>query len=105
MVNGLIQQEDQVAAGMKVAPGVVLILPVAVLVLQAEATVEMTVVMTTIAAETDAVIVVAPVSRAGLAEMVEEAAMMVARMARRPLTPVVVGPGVSPEDGINPKTK
>jgi hypothetical protein len=104
MVNGLSQQEDQVAAGLKVAPGVVIILPVAVLVLQAEATVEVTV-MTTIAAETDAVIVVAPVSRAGLAEMVEEAAMMVARMARRPLTPVVMGPGICQEDGINPKTK
>ncbi len=104
MVNGISQQEDQVAAGLKVAPGVVLTLPVAVLVLQAEATVEVTV-TTTIADTTDTVIVVAPVRRESLAEVVEETTVTVARMARRPPKPVVVGPGTSPEDGISHKTK
>ena len=105
MVDGSSQREDQEAAGLEVAPGVVLTLPVAALVPQAEAAMEVTVTTTMIAAMTEAVVVVAPVRRVGLEEMVEETAVTVARMARRPPKPVVVGPGTSPEDGTNPKTR
>ena len=105
MVDGFSQREDQEAAGLEVAPGVVLTLPVAALVPQAEAAMEVTVTTTMIAAMTEAVVVVAPVRRVGLEEMVEETAVTVALMARRPPKPIVAGPGFSPEDGINPKTK
>ena len=103
MVDGFSQREDQEAAGLEGAPGVVLTLPVAALVPQAEAAMEVTVTTTTIVAMTEAVVVVAPVRRAGLVGMVEETTVTVARMARRPPKPLVVGPGISPEDGINPR--
>ena len=106
MANGSITaNEGQVAAGTEVAPGIVHILTVEALVPQAEATMEVTVTTTIADTPQGTVVVVAPVRRGSLAEVVEETTVTVARMARRPLTPVVVGPGISPEDGVNPKTK
>ena len=52
MVDGSSQREDQEAAGLEVAPGVVLTLTVAALVPQAEAAMEVTVTTTMIAAMT-----------------------------------------------------
>ena len=75
MADGISQREDQVAAGLEVAPGVVLTLPAAALVPQAEAAMEVTVTTTMIAAMEETVVVVAPVRRVGLEEMVEETAV------------------------------
>jgi hypothetical protein len=83
----------------------VLILTAAALVPQAEATMEVT--ATTMITDTPqgTVVVVAPVRRGSLAEVVEETTVTVARVARRPPKPVAVDPRTSLKDGINHKTR
>ena len=105
MADGTIMREGQVAAGTEVAPGIVHILTVAALVPQAEATMEVTVTTTIADTPQGTVVVVAPVRRGSLAEVVEETTVTVARVARRPPKPVVVDPRTSLKDGINHKTR